>query len=112
MITKMRGYQWEVMEPVTPTLKSFLYFLVAPTLIYRDEYPGCKRNLFRFPGLMLETAVHIYAVAVILKFTAAKFKNIGIEPLEVHCPDGWLLRVVRLQPDVRDRPVLRGSSSV
>ena len=72
----------EVIEPVTPTLKSFLYFLVAPTLIYRDEYPGCKRDLLRAAGLLLEVTVHIYAIAMMLKFTAAKFNKIGIEPLE------------------------------
>ena len=72
----------EVIEPVTPTLNSFLYFLVAPTLIYRDEYPGGTRDLRRAAGLLMEMTVHVYAIAMMLKFTAAKFKNIGIEPLE------------------------------
>ena len=69
-------------SPVVPTLKAFLFFLVAPTLIYRDEYPTAKRNWFRAFALLFEMLVHVFALAMMLKFTAAKFKKVGLEPLD------------------------------
>ena len=65
----------KVIEPVTPTLKSFLYFLVAPTLIYRDEYPGGTRDLRRAAGLLMEMTVHVYAIAMMLKFHGCQIQE-------------------------------------
>lgn len=68
---------------VVPTLKSLLYFLVAPTLIYRDAYPASKqgRDLTNAGVHVLQGIVHINAIGMMVKYTATKFSRIGIEPI-------------------------------
>ena len=64
-----------------PTLKTLLYFLFSPTLIYRDEYPRVKRNCRRSFGYAVCMGIHVHGVAMILKFLAAKLDRVGLEPL-------------------------------
>jgi len=73
-----------------PTLQHFLYFLFAPTLVYRDEYPRTKHIRW---GFVLKSFAEVISVIFILSFISerimypvfrqfgSQFYEIGIEEL-------------------------------
>lgn len=70
-----------------PTLGQLIYFLFAPTLIYRDSYPrspGNKVNWYKVTSLFGEFGALIFlALQVVNRVTTPRLVNIGIEPLRV-----------------------------
>lgn len=53
-----------------PTFKFFMYFLFAPTLVYRDEYPRTKQIRWNFVAKCL---IEVLSVIFILSFISERF---------------------------------------
>ncbi|XP_071439772.1 sterol O-acyltransferase 1 [Hetaerina americana] len=70
---------------VCPGFSKFLYFLFAPTLIYRDSYPRTKVIRWRLVAwYFVEVAETIfYSSFVFSHFLMPYYKNFGLEPLKV-----------------------------
>ncbi|KAL7676256.1 hypothetical protein ACOME3_002512 [Neoechinorhynchus agilis] len=68
-----------------PTYSKYLYFLFAPTLVYRDEYPRTKEIRWHFVAKNLaEVAITIlYSYYVFLRVSVARFKHFSGDNLEL-----------------------------
>lgn len=62
-----------------PPLKSFLYFMVCPTLVYRDTYPRNKsiRWKFVFKCFMEVAGVMLYMSLMFERYVLPVFKEVG-----------------------------------
>ena len=70
-----------------PTLNQLIYFLFAPTLIYRDSYPrspGNTINWWKVASLLGEFASLLFlGLQVVTRITIPRLRRVGIEPLRV-----------------------------
>lgn len=70
-----------------PTLNQLIYFLFAPTLIYRDSYPrspGTTVNWWKAASLLSEFGSLIFiGLQIVNRVTVPRLKKVGIEPLAV-----------------------------
>ncbi|XP_015118994.1 sterol O-acyltransferase 1 isoform X2 [Diachasma alloeum] len=66
-----------------PGFSKFLYFMFAPTLIYRDSYPRTRTISWRFVVWhFLEVGFVIFFVAFLCeRFIFPTYKNFGVEPV-------------------------------
>ncbi|XP_063975251.1 sterol O-acyltransferase 1 isoform X2 [Diachasmimorpha longicaudata] len=69
-----------------PGFSKFLYFMFAPTLIYRDSYPRTKTISWRFVVWhFIEVGFEMFFVAFFHeRFILPTYKNFGIEPVTVN----------------------------
>ena len=70
-----------------PTVKQLIYFLFAPTLIYRDWYPkspGERVNWYKVFSLLSEFGGLMFlGIQIVNRVTIPRLKGVGIEPLRV-----------------------------
>ena len=85
--SSVKTYQNGRLNYHIPTLHQLIYFLFAPTLIYRDSYPrspGTTINWWKVASLLGEFAsLMFFGLQVVNRFTVPRLKKIGIEPLHV-----------------------------
>lgn len=66
-----------------PTRSSFVYFLFAPTLIYKDTYP--RTTSVRWPLVLayfMQFLLSIFVVFATIRFVVQPaFANVGVEPM-------------------------------
>ncbi|XP_029673952.1 sterol O-acyltransferase 1-like [Formica exsecta] len=74
----------DISPPSVPRFSQYLYFLFAPTLIYRDEYPRTKKIRWWFViqnfaqvGLMI-----FYFAFILEQFVTPVFYTFGTQPFE------------------------------
>lgn len=69
----------EITQTVLPDFGKYLYFLVCPTLIYRDEYPltPCIRWNYVVSNAIQTLACILYTYYVFARFCVPVFRNIG-----------------------------------
>ncbi|XP_012282761.1 sterol O-acyltransferase 1 [Orussus abietinus] len=74
----------EKSEELCPGFSKFLYFMFAPTLIYRDNYPRTKEIKWRsVVWYAMEVIMIVFYVAFIFeRFLVPAFQEFGIKPLE------------------------------
>ena len=77
-----------------PTFKSFLYFMFAPTLIYRDQYPIAKtptnwKLVASYAAQIV--AFMIVGTALVSHQLQPRFRVIGIKTLTAHEIAGFIL---------------------
>ncbi|XP_050452378.1 sterol O-acyltransferase 1-like isoform X1 [Cataglyphis hispanica] len=82
----------DIPPPSAPLFSQYLYFLFAPTLIYRDEYPRTKKirwNLvirnFAEVGLVI-----FYYAFLLERFIVPVFRNFGTQSLELM----WYVKII------------------
>ncbi|KAL6424097.1 hypothetical protein ACFW04_009764 [Cataglyphis niger] len=74
----------DISPPSGPRFSQYLYFLFAPTLIYRDEYPRTKEIRWKFViqnFAVLGPAI-FYAAFILECLVMPVFYNFGTQPLE------------------------------
>ncbi|KAI2806401.1 Sterol O-acyltransferase 1 [Blomia tropicalis] len=68
-----------------PKLKNLMYFLFAPTLIYRDEYP--RNNYIRWRFVLIHLIQFVVTVIVLftitMRFAIDRFHKTGLEPFQM-----------------------------
>ena len=85
---KMSGLEWDSdcngMKAEPPTFRSFLYFMFAPTLIYRDKYPQSE-GPFNYRSLITWTIQCLCNTWIALHLAAQigipSAKYVGLEPV-------------------------------
>lgn len=71
--------EWRTLPP----FQSYFYFLFAPTLIYRDQYPRTSYIRWKFvAGRLIEFFGIIFIYAYVFNYyMAPSFRNYGLEPM-------------------------------
>ena len=67
-----------------PKLSQFVYFIFAPTLIYRDEYPKTKSiEWIKGCGYLLKAGICSFISFFIINRYCQSFSKSGIEPYNI-----------------------------
>ncbi|GAB1868528.1 O-acyltransferase [Camponotus japonicus] len=82
----------DVSPPNVPRFSHYLYFLFAPTLIYRDEYPRTKkiRWMFVVQHFAKVVLVIFYYTFILERLVAPVFRTFDTWPLE----PTWFIKII------------------